>query len=156
MPNRIGNRKLSRDQTGGLVRTEQLPLFNPRGGKKRNNLILQIFSGQKLSRNPQEILAFPINAIPSCCIRPQIPMAQSYFKSRLIIQSVLITAMSPFINVVENFYFSPTGTNSRPKRAIINKLNPLKWAAGFGLSIRLATCILNYSSIVLVVYCNGI
>lgn len=38
------------------MRTEQLPLFNPRGGNKRNNLILQIFSGQKLSRNPHEIL----------------------------------------------------------------------------------------------------
>ena len=38
------------------MRTEQLSLFNPRGGNKRNNLILQIFSGQKLSRNPQEIL----------------------------------------------------------------------------------------------------
>ena len=38
------------------MRTEQLSLFNPRGGNKRNNLILQIFSGQKLSRNPLEIL----------------------------------------------------------------------------------------------------
>ena len=38
------------------MRTEQLSLFNPRGENKRNNLILQIFSGQKLSRNPLEIL----------------------------------------------------------------------------------------------------
>ena len=44
--NGIGNDKLSRDQEGGLMRTEQLLPFSLRGKNKRNDPIQQIFRGQ--------------------------------------------------------------------------------------------------------------
>ena len=92
---------------------------------------------------PKSYRAFLIITILSCCIRPQIPFVGYFeFKSRVIVKSILIMALPSFINVLITF-FSPIGTNSHQKLVFIN--HPHEWATGFGLYIRLASWILDYS-----------
>ena len=153
VPNRIGNSKLSRDQTGGLVRTEQLSLFNPRGGNKRNNLILQIFSGQKLSRNPLEILGLSNHRNPILLYTITDSNGTELLQKQTDHTICFDHGYVPIYQRCRKLLLFSNWNKLPPKTSYHQQIESSQMSRRLWAEF---TCILNYSSIVLVVYCNGI